>query len=165
MFTLTETKPYSRRVSDTTTVSSYDTTVSAEWRFDDGVKVTMMERGRKTWYVNYGHRSRIDRTSDREFDKKPRLYVSDQRPFNVIEDLTNRTRRPHSIYRPHVAEALARIGLEGTKFSWSQNAGCSSCPCSPGFILELPGVRADFYVTIPDLPMVDETKPGRILAA
>ena len=165
MFTLTETKPYSRRVSDTTTVSSYDTTVDCEWTFDDGQKLHMRERGRKTWFVNYGHRQRIDRTADREMEKKPRFYVSDDRPFNVIEDLTNRTRRPHSIYRPLVAEALARIGLEGVKFSWSQHAGCSSCPCSPGFILDLPGVRADFWLSVPNVATVDEAKPGRILAA
>lgn len=68
---------------------------------------------------------------------KPRLYVSSSDRFDVVESLANRTRRPHTIWRDAVVDLFAKnsTGVRLTGMRWSQKAGCSMCPCSPGFIL------------------------------
>lgn len=145
-----------------TTTTQFDNStrrggIDATWRFPDGVVIHAMERTKhqyNTW---------------REVEAKVRVYVDANQPFNVLEDLTNRTRRPHHVWRPRVVEALARIGVEFAVLGWSQKAGCSMCPCSPGFVChgENTGAVAygwDFWVTLPDAPTVDERKPARLIA-
>ena len=118
--------------------------------------------------------------SDRS--SKPRMYVSSDEPFNVIEDLANRTRRPHQVWKPHLEvllEALHESGLasfrgEDLKMSWSQKAGCS-CGCSPAFIFSnIQAVwletsegekelfsRFDIFVELVGAPTVDPTLEPR----
>jgi hypothetical protein len=128
--------------------------IDAEWRFDDGVRIHVRERSKhryNTW---------------REVEARNRVYVTANETFSVLEDLANRKRRPHHIWRPRVAEALSRIGIQFGYLSWSQKAGCSMCPCSPGFIVQgddgnSPTHGFDFWVTLPDAPSVDERKPSR----
>lgn len=126
----------------------FDLLARAEWEFEDGTKVRFSD--------NYLRREQF---------KKSRVYV-DPGKFDVIEDLTNRTRRPFNAWRAPVTEALARIGIEGVKLNWSQKAGCS-CPCSPGFILngDAAPVGGDFWVKLPDAPTVDESKEPRLIFA
>lgn len=70
---------------------------------------------------------------------KPRLYVSVQGE-SFGESFAYRTTRPIALYRTVLAEAFKHLGLpEGTKANWSAKAGCTMCPCSPGFILTLSG--------------------------
>lgn len=138
------------------------TLVNASWEFEDGVKIHIKESAEYgATYGGYG--GRVDRFSTRP-DKKARLFV-DAGNFNLLEDLENRCRRPHTAWKAPALEALARIGLFPTKASWNQRAGCSMCPCSPGFILEgVPEARRfDIWVTLPGAPTVDESKPGRQL--
>jgi len=122
----------------------WDLLVSATWTFDDGV------------VVGYS-----DNTEERERYRKSRVFV-DAREFDVVEDLTNRTRRPYDAWRAPVVEALARIGVTG-KLGWSQKAGCAMCPCSPGFIVTGGPTGGDFWVRLPGAPTVDGTKPAREL--
>lgn len=81
---------------------------------------------------------------ERDWDarnSKPRIYVDTDQPFNAIEDLANRTRRPHNAWKLDVTIALEELQAKGLtsfrgenfKMSWSQKAGCS-CGCSPAFI-------------------------------
>lgn len=75
---------------------------------------------------------------DRENKKKARLYIS---PVGetVLENLfEGRHNRPHVAFRDELlAEVLTAAGLDPTnvRANWSKHAGCSMCPCSPGFIL------------------------------
>jgi hypothetical protein len=122
---------------------------------------------------------------ERDWDarnSKPRIYVDSDRPFNVIEDLANRTRRPHQVWKSSVMDALAELQSGGRasfrgenfKFSWSQKAGCS-CGCSPAFILssiyavsltppnEMKQFlsRFDIWVELSGAPTVDESLEPR----
>lgn len=117
-----------------------------------------------------------------ERNSKPRIYVSSDEPFNVIEDLANRTRRPHQVWKQHLvvlleelhASGLASFRGEDLKMSWSQKAGCS-CGCSSAFIFSniyavslepLEGMkqffsRFDIFVELAGAPTVDPTLEPR----
>lgn len=143
------------------TYSQVNEVIDARWNFDDGVEVHVRQVAEVVTWVN----GRYDgRTHARELTRKARVYVSGGEPFNVMEDLTNRRRRPHTLWKPRVIDALRRIGIDA-KLNWSQHAGCS-CGCSPGFVLtsesrDLHGL--DVWVTLPNAPTVDEMKPAREL--
>ena len=66
------------------------------------------------------------------------LYVN---PVNesVFENFLNRCDRPVGHYRLAALSALLSLGvdIEKVKLSWNQKAGCSMCPCSPGFIVKV----------------------------
>jgi len=95
--------------------------------------------------------------------RQGRVYVSAVAEFNVLEDLTNRLRRPHKAWRPMVLAALEQIGIMPTRMYWSQYAGCS-CPCSPGFRLDCTETEYyAFWIHLNNAPTVDETKSGREL--
>lgn len=86
------------------------------------------------------------RSQDREYNKKPRLYVWHE-DSTVLEHLENRKQRPYQIWKTDVVQpVLDALGMGDVKARWSQRAGCS-CPCSPGFILDTPG-HFDIYVTV-----------------
>ena len=69
--------------------------------------------------------------------KHSRLYFFHERE-TLGENLFNRRHRSHREYRKLLPEVLERAGLPAnTKAKWSQYAGCSMCPCSPGFILDV----------------------------
>jgi hypothetical protein len=159
-FTLTATRPGYRRLPSGGAVSQNNESMDATWTFDDGMIVHVSTPADRRWF--HGRSSHGTRSS--ELTRKPRVYVHDQRPFNVIEDLTNRTRRPSHVFKPIAVDALARIGLTG-KLRWSQYAGCT-CPCSPGFVLDCDDPHAagcTIWVSIPDVPMIDDTKPPRVI--
>lgn len=130
-------------------------TFHATWKFEDGVEISARSTADMIWYRNYAVRwSRTEYTHPRELIKKPRVYVNcpDE---SVFDNFANRVARPHLVWKPRVVEALKRIGVTG-KLSWNIKAGCSMCPCSPGFILTgsgLPG-GVDIWVTLPDVPTV-----------
>jgi hypothetical protein len=75
--------------------------------------------------------------SPREYESATRIYVSEDGE-SVLDNLMSRTGRPVGAYRAAVKEILPTLGLDGYKIQWSQKAGCSMCPCSPGFILKDP---------------------------
>lgn len=112
-------------------------------------------------------------TTPREMNKKPRLYVGVESE-TLLENLQNRTRRPNGVYREMVKAEFANLDWFGIHLNldemrWSQKAGCSMCPCSPGFILgdgafrfeNFTAYHYDIWVTMVDAPAVDESKPAR----
>lgn len=133
------------------------------WKFDDGVEIhAHFTPSYKTVYNNGAGRHSRPRF-ERKRHTHSRCYVSDLRPFNLAEDLDNRTRRPHTVWKPLVVEALGRIGVKPEAIHWNQRAGCS-CGCSPAFILKGVTNAVDFTVVLSDVPSVDYTKPGRLSA-
>lgn len=67
--------------------------------------------------------------------QRPRVYVS-PKGETVMENLFyGRRNRPVKIYRAAAQETIALMYGPNAKAHWSQHAGCSTCPCSPGFII------------------------------
>ena len=87
--------------------------------------------------------------------QKPRVYFWPEGE-NVLENLANRTTRPHKEYRKLLPDVLLAaqaqvVGsdLSAAKASWSKHAGCRMCPCSPGFVLDgARGFPFDIHVTV-----------------
>lgn len=54
-----------------------------------------------------------------------------------VEYLINRHDRPHKVIKPYVEQELRANNLlaPNETLSWSKNAGCSMCPCSPGWLV------------------------------
>jgi len=128
-------------------------------------------------------------TTDHEFYARPRMFVgSDRNCQSVIEDLANRTRRPMDVYRKGAMDIINKLNLPFNRFtmSASQNAGCRTCPCSPGFILKMAGYekknlrginftfelptgeivnfsRFDLRIILTDAPDIDVWRPSRQL--
>jgi hypothetical protein len=86
-------------------------------------------------------------------DRTPRCYVSDVEIIQetVMDNLMNRRNRPHTewtklvmpVAKPIVEKALGMMKdlvpltiASDWKFQWSSKAGCSMCPCSPGYIMK-----------------------------
>lgn len=63
------------------------------------------------------------------------VWVKDE---TVFENLQNRTTRPTEQYKLIALSALKQAGydIDSFKLVWSQKAGCTMCPCSPGFIMK-----------------------------
>ena len=88
---------------------------------------------------------------------KPRVYFHVEGE-SVLGNLINRTSRPYAEYRRYLPEVLqlastmaAKASLLDAKANWSKHAGCTMCPCSPGFILSGHSVHLfgfDIHVTI-----------------
>jgi hypothetical protein len=106
-----------------------------------------------------------------EYAQAPRMYVavSDE---TIMDNVANRKRRPYNVYKTLIHSSdLARY-IDLSTLSWSQKAGCTMCPCSPGFILnhqtlEIDGeviTHFDAWITLDTAPSVDYSKPARVLA-
>lgn len=108
----------------------------------------------------------------REMNTKPRVYVHVTEDFDVLEDLTNRYRRPSTAWRKAARQLIAESGLniDLTEMRWSQTAGCG-CGCSPGFIINRQAIVVDgtpvrgfdVHVTLEAGPTVNEAKAPRQL--
>lgn len=66
--------------------------------------------------------------------KATRIYIW---PSNetISENLINRRSRPHEEWRMTIIPELIKRGFidKDTKMTWDRFAGCTMCPCSPGF--------------------------------
>lgn len=95
----------------------------------------------------------------KEIGNKTRVYFHASGE-SIGEQLFNRHDRPYKLYRnfvPAVLKAAAqllsedwqkqRINDPSVKFGWDKHAGCTMCPCSPGFVLTT-RVNVDIYVSI-----------------
>ena len=73
------------------------------------------------------------------------VWVTDE---SVMENLQNRTTRPTEHYRLIALTALQQLGFDTDSFKlvWSQKAGCTLCPCSPGFVIK-PLKESDRWTT------------------
>lgn len=108
------------------------------------------------------------RRNDDKPERRTRIHVdtSNLGVLDVMEDLANRMRRPHQVWRPMVAAALTQLGYPNARFYWSQYAGCT-CPCSPGFIMRPVNewsrltTGGTLWISLVNAPRVDESKLPR----
>lgn len=62
---------------------------------------------------------------------------------SILENLANRHDRPHDAWAHEVMPSVyGKLGLDTNvfKMKWNTKAGCTMCPCSPGFVIK-DGVR------------------------
>ena len=86
----------------------------------------------------------------RDSNSRPRVYIGIDGE-TLMQNLQNRRDRPYTIYKKEVLPTLFRkLGLNPKKVGWSQKAGCTMCPCSPGFIVQSRDIPYDIHVTITD---------------
>lgn len=72
----------------------------------------------------------------REWVKGTQIYVH-EKGETLVENFINRRNRPVDVYRDAAYAAIKLFPeLDGHKLRWSVHAGCSMCPCSPGFMLK-----------------------------
>ena len=123
-----------------------------------GATITVIPRS-----YNYKYRS--------EYSQAPRMYVS-VADESIMDNLANRKRRPYNVYKTLIHSSDLASVLNLSELRWSQKAGCTMCPCSPGFILNWQTLKNeagdsfnnfDIWVTLENAPAVDETKPARVL--
>lgn len=69
-----------------------------------------------------------------EYESKPRVYFWEDGE-SILDHLANRRCEPYRIYRKVLDNVLQDLGVTYDRANWSQRAGCTMCPCSPGFIL------------------------------
>lgn len=83
---------------------------------------------------------------------RPRIYVSPEGETlreNLLEG--GRYNRPYKLYKAEVLPQLFRVlALNDIKVGWSKKAGCTMCPCSPGFIVKEGNVPFDIWVDVTD---------------
>jgi hypothetical protein len=122
-----------------------------------GATITVLPRR------NYGN--------GRDYWKSPRMYVS-VADETVFDNIANRKRRPYNVYKTLIHSTNLASVLDLNEFRWSQKAGCTMCPCSPGFVLGHQNIvddegnsyrYFDLWLTLENAPSVDETKPARVL--
>lgn len=67
--------------------------------------------------------------------RKPVIYFWPSKE-SVLENLENRRNRPYKEWKKLIPEVLKQLNIvdPGYKWTWNQYAGCSMCPCSPGFV-------------------------------
>lgn len=76
------------------------------------------------------------------FRKKPRIYLSIEN-YNPIHDMQGeRYDKPHKILRGAIPLAMNQTwkgkniaDADAFSLKWNPHAGCSMCPCSPGFVV------------------------------
>lgn len=133
-----------------------------------GAELTFISRSQPRWRPGYTQR---DRNREwREYNEAPRLYVS-VADETILENLENRRRRPYNVYKKMIAASGINAVLNLESLRWSQNAGCTMCPCSPGFIASKQRVAVgatefvnfDVWVKLDGAPSIDERKPARVI--
>ena len=151
-------------------------TLTARFVTEAGV-IEVVERQRPSnWY----YASIYDRN---DYLARPRMFVTSNQGESLEENLVNSRMRPAAIWRKGAMQLMQDSGIEFGEISvsWSQNAGCRTCPCSPGFIVR-PATyskmdensinlriqdsdgnsasfsRYDIWVTLNGAPMIDEAK-------
>jgi len=100
---------------------------------EPGITVTVCERSRR-WVSGPLGRGYYTE-SVRDMRRKSRIFVF---PKNepLFENMVNRRNRPVDQWRAILKERVnPRLGLPTTGMRWNTKAGCSMCPCSPGFTL------------------------------
>lgn len=79
---------------------------------------------------------------------KVRVFVFPAGETLLDNLVIGRLSRPVAAYRTALPAIFAAAGIDqGTKARWDQHAGCSMCPCSPGFVLDLKG-RVDVFADV-----------------
>ncbi len=82
---------------------------------------------------------------------KMRVFFTPKGETIMENFLGGRHNRPYKEYRKFLPEVFEQMGVPAdTTASWSQKAGCSMCPCSPGFVLSHRSYSA-IWVTIEEV--------------
>lgn len=57
---------------------------------------------------------------------------------SVFENLDARHTRPSTAWRKLIPAVCEKLGVDPKRVNahWSSKAGCSMCPCSPGFVID-----------------------------
>lgn len=134
----------------------------------NGATLEFVSRRMPTWRT--GYRQRDMNRKWREYREAPRMYVT-TKDETIIENLENRRRRPYNVYKKLIAESDISMVLNLQGLRWSQNAGCTMCPCSPGFIVPKQTITVgsteftdyDIWATLTGAPNVDDRKPPRVV--
>lgn len=75
------------------------------------------------------------------------VYISIE-DETMLDNLIERRNRPYERWKPIVEEALRDHGIKFEEIKWNQKAGCSMCPCSPGFVIKSGDIGRDIWITI-----------------
>lgn len=91
-----------------------------------------------------------------KYRTKTRIYISLEDETILEHFRSGRFTRPHQVYREEIIPKLIAQGYitQDSKLRWSQKAGCSSCPCSPGFITDQI-LGHDIYIRV----SIDKSQP------
>ncbi len=84
--------------------------------------------------LNVRRRPRRMRSWERGYHAKTRVYAFTAGQ-TILENLFARGTEPHREYRKLFTGHAALEEFAAHSPKWSRHAGCSMCPCSPGFIL------------------------------
>ncbi len=77
------------------------------------------------------------RAFSRDLGKQTRVYFWPEKETVLENFFIGRHSRPYVEFRKVLPLVLAAVRLSSSqKTRWSSKAGCSMCPCSPGFVLE-----------------------------
>lgn len=95
-------------------------------------------------------------------DKLCRIYIFHNNE-SVMAMFANRRKRPTTLYEKEILPLLReRFGIPAeVKIHWSKKAGCSTCPCSPGYIIkDKTFPNSEVYVDITGAPRTEYLLPG-----
>ena len=118
-----------------------DDSIEIKASTENGMELTIgVEWAREPVYNQQGKFQRVYRTPNR----KGRVYIYPKGETVMQHFLIGRHTRPYTQYKKEILPVLRReLGLpKDAKFSWSRYAGCSGCPCSPGFIADSYNLRS-----------------------
>ena len=100
----------------------------------------------------------------RDSNSRPRIYVHLDGE-TIMQNIQDRRDRPYNVYKKEVLPKLFSVlGINPEKVSWSQKAGCSMCPCSPGFIVQSRDIPYDIHVTVTDKYVAAVKLSGKLRA-
>lgn len=89
-----------------------------------------IEKVRDNYDLRGGHRGRVI------------VFADSKRPFtsgNILDDFA--WRRSHEMPYPTkeilkvISPELKKYGISPTRITYNKKAGCSMCPCSPGYVV------------------------------
>ncbi len=91
------------------------------------------------------------KSNAQDYFHRARVYVWPEGE-SVLQNMQNRRERPYTVYKAEVLpKVLQMLGIPAdTKLSWSQKAGCTMCPCSPGFVDNNKVLPWDIHITVSD---------------
>jgi len=88
--------------------------------------------------------------------RSAKVFVFSDKPESILDQLVTRRQRPHDVYRKAVEARVKQELIDGgfmqpdvkPSLRWDQYAGCSMCPCSPGFVVRGTNTGIDIYIDL-----------------
>jgi hypothetical protein len=66
----------------------------------------------------------------------------------ILENLVNRRNRPYTEWKKIAKRILSDNNINFEKLAWNKHAGCTMCPCSPGFIVKNGDIGNDIWIEV-----------------